>query len=54
MRSFCLKCRKKTKIKTMRAAKTKRGKPMLLSKCAGCDSENPRFIKDQKAVGLSS
>ena len=34
--------------------KTKNGRIMLLSKCAVCDSEKSRFIKDQKANGFLS
>ena len=32
--------------------KTKRRKPMLLSKCAVRGSEKSRFIKEQEASGL--
>ena len=32
----------------------KKGKPMLLSKCVGCDSKKSRFIKEQEASGLLS
>ena len=34
--------------------KTKNGRTMLLSKCAVCGSKKSRFMKEQKAKGLSS
>ena len=52
MLSVCLKCRKNTESKNPRVVKRKRGKPMLLSKCAVFGSKNSRFIKDQEATGL--
>ena len=39
MLSYCLKCRKNTESKSPMFAKTKRGIPMLLWKCAVCDSK---------------
>ena len=38
----------------MKILKTSNGKTMLLSKCATCDSQKSRFIKEQKASGLLS
>ena len=38
----------------MGVAKTKKGKPMLFSKCAMCSSKTSRFIKKQEASGLLS
>ena len=37
---------KKTKGKNPRAAKTNKGKPILLSKCTDCGSKKLRFIKE--------
>ena len=47
-----LKCRKSSK--NPRFAKTKKGKPMLLSKCAVCDSKRSKFIREQEHSGLLS
>ena len=49
MFSFVLKCRKKKKkeSKSPRFAKTNKGKPILFWKCAVCDTENSKFIKQQ-------
>ena len=38
MLSYCLKCRKNTKIINPRVSKTNSGKAMILSKCAICSS----------------
>ena len=50
--SKIVRCRKNTNSKNPRAAKTKRGKPMPLSKCAVCGSKKSKFIKEQEANGL--
>ena len=39
---YCVKCRKKIKSKNTMVEKIK--KPMLVSKCAVCDSKRSRFI----------
>ena len=54
MLSYCLKCRKNTKSKNPKVAKTKNERIMLLSKCAVCDSKILRSIKQQEASGLLS
>ena len=54
MFSYFLKCRKNTKSKNPRIAKTKNGRIMLLSKCAVCDSKKSKFIKQQEVSGLLS
>ena len=51
---YCLKCRKNTKSKNPKVAKTKNGRIMLLSKCAVCNSRKSRFIEEQEARGLLS
>ena len=45
---YCLNCKKNTEKINPRAEKTKTGKPMLLSKCAVCDSKKLRFIEGKK------
>ena len=54
MLSSLLSCRKNTNSKNSKAAKTKNGKIILLSKCAVCDSKKSKFIKEQEASGLLS
>ena len=49
MLSYCLKCSKKYRNKSLRVAKTRKGRPMLLSKRAVCCSKKSGFIKDQEA-----
>ena len=51
---YCLKCRKSTKSKNPKVAKTKNRRIMLLSKCAARDSEKLKFIKEQESSGLLS
>ena len=51
---FCLKCRKNTESENPKVARTKNGRIMLLSNCVVCDSKNSKFLKLQKASGLSS
>ena len=51
---YCLKCRKNTESKNPKLARTKKGRLMLLSKCAVCDSKKIKFIKEQEASILLS
>ena len=52
MLSCNLESRKNSESKNPNVTKTKKGKPMLLSKCALCDSNKSRFIKEQEASGF--
>ena len=54
MLSYCLKCRKNTKSKNSKFAKTKNGRIMLLSKCTVCSSKKLKFIKEQEGKELLS
>ena len=54
MLSYCLKCWRNTESKNQKIAKTKKGKIMLLSKCAVCDSKKSRFMKEKEASELLS
>ena len=54
MLSYCLKCRKNTKSENPKVARTKKGRIILLSKCAVCDSRKSKFIKQQEPSGLLS
>ena len=46
MLSYCLKCRKNTESKNPKAARTKNGRIMLLSKFAVCDLSNNKKAVD--------
>ena len=46
--------KKKTKSISPLLSKTKNGGPVLLSKCAVCNTKKSRFIKNQEAKGLLS
>ena len=52
MLSYCLKCRKNTKVINPRVSKTDSGKAMILSKCAICSSKKSKCIKKQEASGI--
>ena len=54
MLSYCLKCRENTESKIPKVVKTKNEKIMLLSKCAVCNSEKLKLIKDQEVRRLLS
>ena len=54
MLSFCLKCRINTEIKNPKFLKTKNGRIMLLLKCAVCNGQKSKFIKEEEARGLLS
>ena len=48
MLSYCLKFGKNTETKNTKVARTERGRVMLLSKCAVCDCEKSKFIREQE------
>ena len=52
MKSYCLKCRKDTENISSEVSKSSNDRTMIISKCAICDSEKSRFIKNQEAKGL--
>ena len=43
MLSYCLKCRKMTKSKNAKVARTKNGRIMHVLKCGVCDSKKSKF-----------
>ena len=45
MLSYCLKCRKNTESKNLKAVRTKNERIMLLSKCSVSNSKNLKFIR---------
>ena len=54
MLSYCLKWRKNTESKNLKIVKTKKGRVMLLLKCAVCDRKKSKFIKEQETRELLS
>ena len=52
MLSYCLKCRKNAESKNPKVVRKKKGRIMLLSKYAVCNSKKSKFIKEQEAKGL--
>ena len=54
MLSYCLKCRRNTKSKNPKVARTKSGRIMLLSNCVVCDSKKSKFLKQQEISRLLS
>ena len=54
MLSYCLKRKQNTEYKNPKAARTKNGRIMLLSKYAVCDSKKSKFLQEQEASGLLS
>ena len=54
MLSYCLKCRKNTKSKNSKNARTQKQRIMILSKCAVWDSKKRTFINQREAIGLLS
>ena len=51
---FIFQCKTKTESKNQNVVKIKNGRIMLLPKCAVCDGEKSRFIKEKEASGLLS
>ena len=52
--TYCLSCKKDTKIVDPKVVKTKSNRLMMLSKCSVCNNKKFRFIKEQQAKGLLS
>ena len=52
MLSYCSKSRTITESKNLKVARRKKGRTMLLSKCAVCDSKKSTFIKEKEASRL--
>ena len=54
MKTYSLKCRKHTGNLNSKIFKTKNGRLIMQSKCAGCGIKKTRFVKQQEAKGLLS
>ena len=52
METYCVRCKKYTKIINPRFSGTSSGEAMILSKWATCGSKKSRFIKNQEAKGI--
>ena len=47
METYCLKCRKYTKVIKPQINSTSNGKTMMISKCAVCNIKKCKFIRKQ-------
>ena len=52
--TYCLVCRKCTKINNPKIVRYRQNRLMIQSNCATCDSKKSRFIKEQQAMGILS
>ena len=52
--TYCLACRKYTKIINPKIVRNRQNRSMIKSNCAVCGSKKSRFIKERQAIGLSS
>ena len=54
MKTYSVKCRKNTENLNSKIFKTKNGRLIMQSKCAGCGIKKSRFVKEQEAKVLLS
>ena len=54
MKTYSVKCRKNTENLNSKIFKTKNGRLIVQSKCAGCGIKKSRFVKEQEAKVLLS
>ena len=54
MKTYCVKCRKNTENLISKIFKTKIGRLIMQSKCAGCGIKKSRFVKEQETKVLLS
>ena len=52
--TYCLVCRKYTKIINPKIVRNRQNRSMIQSNCAICGSKKSRFIKEQQAMGILS
>ena len=52
--TYCLACRKYTKIISPKIVRNRQNRSMKQSNCAICGSKKSRFIKEHQAMGLLS
>ena len=51
MEAYCVKCKKKVKVKDAVKTKTKKGKPMMKSKCSECGTEFQSYLVYMEVCG---
>ena len=51
---YCLVFRKYTKNTNPKIVRNRQNRSMIQSNCATCGSKKPRFIREQKAMGILS
>ena len=54
MKTYSVRCRKNTENLNSKIFKTKNGRLIMQSKCAGCGIKKSRFVKEQEAKVLLS
>ena len=54
MKTYCLKCKKKTDNIDPKMFRTKNKRLLMQSKCSVCKNKKSRFVKEQHAKGLLS
>ena len=54
MKTYSVKCRKNTENLNSKIFKTKNGRLIMQSKCAGCGIKKSRFVKEQEGKVLLS
>ena len=54
MKTYCVKCRKKTENLNSKTFKTKNNRLIMQSKCTDCGMKKSRFVKEQEAKCLLS
>ena len=52
--TYCLVCRKRTKIINPKIVRNRQNRSMIQSNCAICGSKKSRFIKEQQTMGILS
>ena len=52
--TYCLVCRDYTKSINPKIIRNRQNRYTIQSNCATCGSKKPRFIKEQKALGILS
>ena len=54
MKTYCVKCRRKTENLDSKIFRTKNGRLIMQSKCTECEFKKSRLGKEQEAKGLLS
>ena len=54
MKTYCVKCKEKTRNLESKIFKTKNGRLIMESKCTECGFKKSRLVEEQEAKGLLS